>query len=298
LRHQLRAAETAAGLTAEYSALLPLGISAIDGVLGGGLARGALHEIAAARETDIAAATGFALMAAVGCGRDEKPQTTCKLGLPRGKIGEGDTLQTPRFHPTPLPVFPPQGGKERCDTGLRIGNNAVASRTVVWIAEDLSFAESGAPYGPGLDEVGLAPERLIMVATARGRDVLWAMEEALRSPAVGAVIGEIRGERGVDAVATRRLSLAAAARGTLALLLRIAPGEESSAAVTRWVASATAHGIGPPRLLVRLVRNRRGHLESWILEWNRVEQRYALAPADSQPVADAAFNRPRQAAVE
>jgi protein ImuA len=175
-------------------------------------------------------------------------------------------------------------------------------RAVVWIAEDLSIAESGALYGPGLDAAGLAPERLVTVAAARGREVLWAMEEALRSPAVGTVIGEIRGERGIDAVATRRLSLAAAARGSLALILRTAPGEDFSAAATRWIVGATrsgaiAHGIGPPRLIARLARNRRGHLGAWMLEWNRVEQRYVLAPADSQPVAGAARDRSRQTAV-
>ncbi len=38
-----------------------LGIPVIDAALGGGLACGALHEIAAAREAEIAVATGFAL---------------------------------------------------------------------------------------------------------------------------------------------------------------------------------------------------------------------------------------------
>ena len=42
-------------------AALPLGIAVIDTMLGGGLMRGALHEIAAPAETHSAAATGFAL---------------------------------------------------------------------------------------------------------------------------------------------------------------------------------------------------------------------------------------------
>jgi hypothetical protein len=44
-----------------------LGIPTIDATLGGGLACGALHEIAAAREAEIAVASGFAL-ALVGRG--------------------------------------------------------------------------------------------------------------------------------------------------------------------------------------------------------------------------------------
>ena len=65
-------------------------------------------------------------------------------------------------------------------------------RAVVWIAEEMGLRENGTPYGPGLDEFGLLPERLVRVAAAKPRDVLWAMEEALRCRAVGAVIGEIR----------------------------------------------------------------------------------------------------------
>jgi protein ImuA len=252
LRRKLSAAEAATGLMG-CSAPLTLGIPAIDGTLGGGLSRGALHEIAAARESETAAATGFALALAA-----------------------------------------------------RSSRSAVAGKNVLWIAEDLSLAENGAPYGPGLDEAGIAPERLITVAAARARDALWAMEEALRCRAVGVAIGEVRA-RDIDQVTSRRLSLAAAGGGTLGLILRTAPDDAPSAAVTRWIVGAAAsalfscsdderwHGTGPPRLRAHLVRNRRGHLGAWILEWNSVEQRFELA-THSEPVAGAAFDRPHRAA--
>ena len=231
---------------------LALGIPSLEAALGGGLAAGALHEIAAAREAEIPAATGFALILAAR-------------------------------HPGP----------------------------VVWIAEDMALAENGAPYGPGLDELGLAPERLIAVTAAKSRDVLWAMEEALASVggSPGAVIGEIRGS--IDLTATRRLSLAAGRGRGLALLLRSTPGAEASAAATRFLVGAAppgpagppgacaasqkmAFGPGPPRFSVRLLRNRRGPLGEWMLEFDRVEQRFA--PADREPVAETARDRPRQAA--
>ena len=45
---------------------------------------------------------------------------------------------------------------------------AARGRTrVFWIAEDMALAESGAPYGPGLDVFGLRPERLLTVAAAQ-----------------------------------------------------------------------------------------------------------------------------------
>ncbi len=101
----------------------------------------------------------------------------------------------------------------------------------------MALNESGAPYGPGLEACGLAPERLLTVAATHSRDLLWAMEEALRCRAVAAVIGEVRhGE--IDMVALRRLSLAAAQSGALALLLRASPPQDASTAATRWVVGA------------------------------------------------------------
>ena len=266
LRRRLWGLEAATGLASECGAPLPLGIPAIDGALGGGLSRGALHEIAATGEAATAAATGFALALAA--------------------------------RPTAL--------RGALRNAQRVVSHRSPGGNLVWVVEDLSFAENGAPYGPGLDGIGFPPERLITVAAACWRDVLWAMEEALRCRAVGMVIGEMRA-RAIDQVATRRLALAAAAGGTLGLILRTAPDDAPSAAVTRWIVDAAAsalfsggdderwHGIGSPRLTAHLVRNRRGHLGAWTLEWNSVEQRFELA-THSEPMAGAAFDRPRRTA--
>jgi protein ImuA len=261
----LCAAET--GLAGEVGSSLALGIPLIDGILGGGLGWGALHEIAAVRETELAAATGFAL-----------------------------ALTTRSNAPTlPSPAKRVADARERADAEGGLGRG----RETIWIAEDLSLAENGAPYGPGIPEIGITPERLLTVTAARGSDVLWAMEEALRCRAVGVVIGELRG-RDVDTVATRRLSLAATAGNTLGLILRAAPDDAPSAAATRWIIGAAppvpARGVGPPhlvasRLAAHLIRNRRGQLGAWIVEWNSVEQRFELA-THSEPVAGAAVDRP------
>ena len=68
------------------------------------------------------------------------------------------------------------------------------------------------------------------------------MEEALRCRAVSAVIGEMRAG-GIDAVAVRRLSLAAAESGALALLLRAAPPSDASTAATRWIVGAAPSSV-------------------------------------------------------
>ena len=276
LRRQLCALGASIGLAGDCGAPLALGHPVIDGALGGGLSTGALHEVAAAREAETAAASGFALALAA--------RRTSSRGAPS------------------ISGLPAIGSAARARNDESAASVLTPGRNVLWIAEDLSLAENGAPYGPSLDEVGIAPERLITVAAARERDVLWAMEEALRCRAAGMVIGEMR-SRGIDQVATRRLALAAAAGNALGLILRTAPDDGPSAAVTRWIIGAApslnaerSHGVGPPRLLARLVRNRRGHLGAWIVEWNSVEQRFELA-THSEPVAGSAFDRPRRPAV-
>ena len=241
LRQRLQALEKPAGIEDRPGAL-PLGIAAVDAVLGGGLVCGALHEIAAPGEAHLTAATGFV------------------LGLAASK-------QT----------------------------------RVCWIAEDMARLESGEPYGPGLDSFILAPERLLSVNVAHPRDLLWAMEEALRCRAIGAVIGELRHVK-IDAVAVRRLSLAAAETGALALLLRAEPAHDASTAATRWIVGAAPSSFArsfetnAPSFTTHLVRNRRGPTGSWILEWSDTDERFVLA-THSVPLAAPAFDRPHRKVV-
>jgi protein ImuA len=127
-----------------------LGVPAIDAVLpGGGLRRGAVHEIAGI------AASGFAAMAA---GRMDGPVLWCVDQYARGHL-----------------------------------------------------------YGPGLVSFGLAPNRLVVACCANRTDMLWAMEEGLRTPGLAAVVGEPGGT--VDLTASRRLQLAAETGGALGLVL-------------------------------------------------------------------------------
>ena len=56
---------------------------------------------------------------------------------------------------------------------------------VLWIATE---QESNLVWPPGLIPFGLAPESLILARAARWTEALWAMEEALRCPALGAAV--------------------------------------------------------------------------------------------------------------
>jgi protein ImuA len=218
-----------------------------DRVLGGGLMRGALHEVAPVAEGDATSATGFcaAILARA-------------LSLEKG-------------------------------------------RSVLWVRHEFATFEDGAPYGPGLASFGLDPARVIFVLASSRKEVCEAMEQALRSGALLAVLGELRDAARLDLRVTRRMSLAAGHGGTLALLLRLGAGRQLHApvsAATRWRIGALASGeapadtLGAPRFAAGLLRNRRGPAAGFSLEWRTHDRVFLSVPALCEPVAPAAFHRP------
>jgi protein ImuA len=129
-------------------------------------------------------------------------------------------------------------------------------------------------FGPGLAELGLAPERLIVVRARPQKARLWALEEALRSPGLAAALAEV--DR-LSLTQSRRLQLAAEAKGVTALLLRpLQAGVTPSAAVTRWrIAAAPSETTGGPRRAsgvahwqISLFRCRGGRTGSWRIAWH------------------------------
>lgn len=131
----------------------------------GGLATGALYEVAPARMSDLAAAGGFAL-------------------------------------------------------GLAVRFAASAPGAIVWVSDEFSAHENGAPYAPGLARHGLDPARVVFVRTAGGQDLLWALEEAARCKGNAAVLADLWGAaRLFDLVAARRVTQAARTSGTPAILI-------------------------------------------------------------------------------
>ena len=172
------------------------------------------------------------------------------------------------------------------------------AKQVLWIATDFGMLETGALYGPGLDQIGLASEQLLIARVARPVDALFAMEEALKCHALSTVVAELSGE--ADLTATRRLILAAREGGALGLLLRHKPSCGPSAAFTRWQVAAAPSapdefgGLGATALRLSLTRNRRGPCGDWTLTWDHHERVFA---ALSRGVAAAASDRPDRAAL-
>jgi hypothetical protein len=124
------------------------------------------------------------------------------------------------------------------------------------------------------------------------------MEEGIKSRALACVVGEALA---VDPTAARRLQLAAALGGGLALLLRPedSAGGVAGTATTRWrIAAAPSRptasafsmpALGSARWDVSLLHGRHGARPGqWIVEWDHVAKRFALA----LPVAAALVDRP------
>jgi protein ImuA len=214
LRRQVARIERGGG--AEAMLVLPFGLAAIDRLLpGGGLARGALHEVSGIGPDEEDGAIPAAFIAGI-CARLDpaKPVLWCQAG-----------------------------------------------------AADM--------YGPGLAACGLAPERLILARPRNAVELLWAMEEGLRTRALAAVVGEVAELPGP---ASRRLQLAAETSGVTAFALcRVRVAQEMArapnAAVTRWnvaplpsLAPSGEPGLGRPRWRLELWRARGAAPADWIVE--------------------------------
>jgi protein ImuA len=187
-----------------------------------------------------------------------EPLSLCPVldaGLPQGGLARGGLHDL---------TFPPEEA-----AGAATGFAAVllgrAGGHVFWIAEEPDA------WPPGLARFGLDPAALVLVR-ARGADALWAMEEALRSPAAAGALLVLT--RPPDLTAERRLMLAAQTGGGIGLLLRPESGEAPGAALTRWrVASlpgrgAARHDLGDPCWQVELLRCRGGRPGAWVLSWS------------------------------
>jgi len=206
LARQIASLEAEGGSPNTTIATIPLQCPAIDAVLpGGGLRTGAVHEL---------------------------------LGP---SISEG-------------PVADQRGADQRGDGAVmgfacglltRLMQAPEAAGPVVWCMnrhlEHRNGLLSGQVYAPGLHAFGIPMQRLLFVYCNNDQEALWATEEAVRSAAIGSVVAELHG---LEALAARRLQLAAQASATTVLAIR--PGYAAAAGSfveTRWRVARLASNV-------------------------------------------------------
>ncbi len=193
---------------------------------------------------------------------------------------------------------------------------AGAAQPLLWCWPSGLAHELGRLHPAGLSSFGLDPAELILAEPDKSTDVLWAMEEGLKSGSVALVIGVLR-EAGLTPA--RRLALAAATTATPCLLVTDPRTPVTAATATRWrvgrAVSArhpfadrldTVHRSGmretlpgAPRYRVRLERCRTGGLAGsvspLVLEWSDASYRFCLAsPASDRAYREVAARRHRR----
>jgi protein ImuA len=159
-----------------------------------------------------------------------------------------------------------------------MGNNG----TIAWISSSQTL------FPPALKSFGIAPDRFIFIDLQKEKDVLWAVNEALKCGALAAVVGEIRE---IDFTTSRRLQLSVEESKVTGFILRNNYRKlNTTACVSRWKITPLPSvsiapvpntnsdwdrdgsvddlpGIGFPKWKVELLRMRNGKAGAWDVQW-------------------------------
>ncbi|MGR3496981.1 ImuA family protein [Citreimonas sp.] len=153
-------------------------------------------------------------------------------------------------------------GTARRTLALRVA--AAAGAPVLWIAP----ARGAAPLNPSGMAEFLQPRDVLFVTPERPVDLLWAMEEALRSGAAPVVIADLADPPAITPV--RRLHLAAEAGAATGLCrplgLILTPGDGGAAGIeTRWRMDPL-HAPDRDRWRLERLRARMAPPRAWTIE--------------------------------
>ena len=204
------------------------------------------------------------------------------------------TLPEGVFHLRPAqagarPVFPlglgERGLHEVCErqfgdmaalTGFVLAAARPRRGCVLRVAQAGLARQHGDLLAAGLDTAWPVPRPVLTVRPRRLGDVLWTIEEAVRSNAVGLVLAEVED---LDFTASRRLALAAGRHGVPVILLMPHTRNGATAATARWRVCPRPSAAnrfdprapGPARWQAVLERTRSApHMAGHVfdLEWN------------------------------
>lgn len=151
-----------------------------------------------------------------------------------------------------------------------------SSGTAMWISSSRTL------FPPALKNFGIQPDRFIFIDVKKEKEVMWAMEEALKCGSLTTVVGEMRE---ISFTASRRLQLAVEQSQVTGFILRgHCHKPNTTACVSRWRitqlpsvpiapdvyrdgAMEDLPGIGFPKWKVELLRIRNGKAGTWDIQW-------------------------------
>ena len=136
----------------------------------------------------------------------------------------------------------------------------------IWINRSQSV------FPPALKSFGISPDKIIFIYLKKEKEILWAMEEALKCTGLSAVIGEVQD---LSFNASRRLQLAIEQSQVTGFIVRRNPRSlTTTASLARWKITslpgelpAGMPGVGFPRWNVELLKVRNGKPGSWQIEF-------------------------------
>jgi protein ImuA len=152
-----------------------------------------------------------------------------------------------------------------------MGNNG----TALWISSSRKL------FPPALKTFGIQPDRFIFIDLQKEKDVIWAMDEALKCGALTAVVGEVQE---ISFTASRRLQLAVEQSQVTGFILRNNYRKlNTTACVSRWKITPLASemvdnlpGLGFPKWRVELLRIRNGRPGVWDIKW--MQEKFVCVP--------------------
>ena len=145
----------------------------------------------------------------------------------------------------------------------------------IWINSSQSI------FPPALKSFGIRPDKVIFINLKKEKEILWAMEEALKCKGLSAVIGEVQD---LSFTASRRLQLAIEQSQVTGFIVRRNPRSlTTSACLARWKITplpgelpTDMPGVGFPRWNVELLKVRNGKPGSWQIDF--VDGRFRHVP--------------------
>ena len=128
-------------------------------------------------------------------------------------------------------------------------------------------------FPPALKAFDINPDKIIFIDLQREKDILWAMEEALKCESLSCVIGEIPE---LDFTISRRLQLVVEKSRVTGFIIRRNPRRlNTTASITRWMITSLPSllpndmpGVGFPRWNIELQKIRNGKPGTWQVEWS------------------------------
>lgn len=146
-------------------------------------------------------------------------------------------------------------------------------------------------FPPALKAFGIDPGQILFVDTARPKETLWSLEEALKCEALVAVVGELTELSFSD---SRRLQLAVESSRVTGFIHRFRPKAENAVAcVTRWkiapvagVVTPNTTGVGFPSWNVQLLKVRNGKPGSWQVQWSPKGLEYITSEKITVPLTE------------